>query len=580
MKDVAEIHRQIYAFLMEMRNDDPSLRFTFRKSNRGGRLEKEYWFYGNEYYVSLSFWSGMDWKNKTPNIVFTIPADGGACYLEVNTSDAEDKRRFVSQFLVKPLGLELNGVRYQKIYAEWGQDYLGALRRFIETDKRQIDEILRKNAHFWQKDYGIIGFITDEDFEETLGKVQSYQLPNPVDEAEPAVDAHAMQRIRELRIGHFGPIKSIIITDISFSTPWIFFTGENGTGKTSILRAIATGLCQRKISSEELHSDDPFHIALSLYSSKDTWQNFEWNGLGENGANHALTFGFAAYGASRLRSRPRVNEERPAETADLQAAYASLFDYDTYLLDLHEAFGDWRKDPLMADLFERRKGFILEILTDIFPYLYSINFEATKDGELFTTYIERDDAGAPFREVRFNQLASGLKSLIGMIGDILIRLYHQQPEISDPAEFRGIVLIDEIDIHLHPKLQKELVEQLTRTFPRIQFIVTTHSPIPLLGAPKGSLIFKVERNSTSGVTVQRLDDKLTLGDLLPNTILTSPIFGLDDIVPSSHDAGSIVRTETDYTDLTFNDQVKKRITAFLTDEKEQQLIDAVNSRAR
>lgn len=231
-------------------------------------------------------------------------------------------------------------------------------------------------------------------------------------------------------------------------------------------------------------------------------------------------------------------------------------------------------------IYEKRKYYITEILTDIFTNLHRIDFDEEKDGSYITYYVERDAAGGAFKRVTFEQLASGLKSLIAMIGDILIRMYTQQPEILDPSQFTGIVLIDEIDVHLHPKLQKELVEQLTRTFPAIQFIATTHSPIPLLGAPKGSRIFKVERTSATGVTLQRLDDKLILGDLLPNTILTSPIFGLDDIVPSSHDAGSMVRTETTFADLSFNDEVKKKIDDFLTDEKEQQLIDLFKSRIR
>ncbi len=521
----------------------------------------------------------MDWKNKTPNIVFTILAADGESYLEVNTSDSDDKRRFVSQFLVRPLGLSLIGVRYRKKYLEWGQDYLGTLRHFIKTDKRLIDDILLSNTSFWQTGQDAIGFISEDDFHEKFEKIQSYQQhPEEISELVPH-DVPVLHRIGEFHIDHFGPIHSLRTGEIPSSTPWIFFTGENGTGKTSILRALATALCRRKITSDESHPDRDFRVFLTLFDGFGRKRVFEWSGhedVMDSGVS--LTVGFSAYGASRLRT-PRKENGDESESSDAgHSLYASLFDYDTYLLDLQDAFDAWRTDPQMSAVFERRKDFILEILTDIFPHLYSINFDAIKDGEVYTAYRERDDEGAPFREVRFDQLASGLKSLIGMIGDILIRLYSQQPKVMDPSEFRGIVLIDEIDIHLHPKLQKELVEQLTRTFPGIQFIATTHSAIPLLGAPKGSCIFKVDRNSINGVTVQRLDDKLILGDLLPNTILTSPIFGLDDIVPKSHDGNNIVRTETTYKDVEFNDEVKRKIDDFLTDEKEQQLIDRFKQR--
>ena len=58
----------------------------------------------------------------------------------------------------------------------------------------------------------------------------------------------------------------------------------------------------------------------------------------------------------------------------------------------------------------------------------------------------------------FDELATGAKSVLAMIGDMMIPLFNQQPWIKDIANFKGIVLIDEIDIHLHPNFQKLLVE--------------------------------------------------------------------------------------------------------------------------
>lgn len=72
----------------------------------------------------------------------------------------------------------------------------------------------------------------------------------------------------------------------------------------------------------------------------------------------------------------------------------------------------------------------------------------------------------------------------------------------------GIVLIDEIDIHLHPKWQKRVPLILAENFPKLQFIVTTHSPIPLLGAPKGSRIYVVNRKVKEGISIERMDDKV------------------------------------------------------------------------
>lgn len=75
-----------------------------------------------------------------------------------------------------------------------------------------------------------------------------------------------------------------------------------------------------------------------------------------------------------------------------------------------------------------------------------------------------------------NQLSDGEKCLLAMVGDLARRLAIANPGLSDQLQGKGVVLIDEIELHLHPKWQREIIPALTRTFPNCQFIVTTHSP--------------------------------------------------------------------------------------------------------
>ncbi|ODG98702.1 ATP-binding protein [Nostoc sp. KVJ20] len=75
-----------------------------------------------------------------------------------------------------------------------------------------------------------------------------------------------------------------------------------------------------------------------------------------------------------------------------------------------------------------------------------------------------------------NQLSDGEKCLLAMVGDLARRLAIANPGLTEPLEGEGVVLIDEIELHLHPKWQREIIPALTRTFPNCQFIVTTHSP--------------------------------------------------------------------------------------------------------
>jgi predicted ATP-binding protein involved in virulence len=74
------------------------------------------------------------------------------------------------------------------------------------------------------------------------------------------------------------------------------------------------------------------------------------------------------------------------------------------------------------------------------------------------------------------QLSQGEKSLLALVADIARRLVLLNPSLNDPLQGNGIVLIDEIDLHLHPGWQQSVIPNLLKTFPNIQFIVTTHSP--------------------------------------------------------------------------------------------------------
>ncbi len=80
------------------------------------------------------------------------------------------------------------------------------------------------------------------------------------------------------------------------------------------------------------------------------------------------------------------------------------------------------------------------------------------------------------QELRIEQLSDGEKILIAMIGDIARRLAIANPEVDNPLEKEGIILIDEIDLHLHPSWQRMVVPKLREVFPNCQFIITTHSP--------------------------------------------------------------------------------------------------------
>lgn len=90
----------------------------------------------------------------------------------------------------------------------------------------------------------------------------------------------------------------------------------------------------------------------------------------------------------------------------------------------------------------------------------------------------------------FRMLSDGVRNMLAMVADIAYRAAVLNPQLEDKAasETPGIVLIDEIDLHLHPEWQRKVVDDLRETFPNIQFIATTHSPFIIQSLKQGQLI--------------------------------------------------------------------------------------------
>lgn len=105
------------------------------------------------------------------------------------------------------------------------------------------------------------------------------------------------------------------------------------------------------------------------------------------------------------------------------------------------------------------------------------------------------------KELIVNQLSDGEKCLLAMVGDLARRLAIANPGLPDPLKGSGVILIDEIELHLHPKWQREIISALIKTFPNCQFIVTTHSP-QVIGDVKPERIYILEKTD-KGVIAKR-----------------------------------------------------------------------------
>lgn len=100
------------------------------------------------------------------------------------------------------------------------------------------------------------------------------------------------------------------------------------------------------------------------------------------------------------------------------------------------------------------------------------------------------------------QLSQGEKSLISLVADISRRLILLNPSLDCPLDGQGVILIDEVDLHLHPRWQQEVITRLNRTFPNIQFIVSTHSP-QILTTVRKENIFRVLNDGEDGTGIRK-----------------------------------------------------------------------------
>lgn len=336
--------------------------------------------------------------------------------------------------------------------------------------------------------------------------------------------------IKSLQISNFFSIEEALI-DFHGSKE-IYFLGENGDGKSLIL--MATYLAFNGNYVIERTDQERTGKASDILRN---YRNIQLEGVDDRGKKYNPVKGiflnnFFAYGTHR----GRYSTDKPEEYG-----FMSLFDNDQTLVNPIS----WLKDQKLLELEKNldKNNAIGEVkeLPNSFPVasLESMFFD------LLEKHVEIKVEGAEilFKEknanLTFDQLSEGYKSILIFVSDLIYRLNKNANEGQRPSDFIGIVLVDEIDLHLHPKWQRVIIKKLRGIFPNVQFIFTTHSPTIIQGASEDAVIYRVYRNSEDGKT--RVSDpyfRRDLDHLMINTILTSPLFGLQDSRMDTEDNAS------------------------------------------
>ena len=303
-----------------------------------------------------------------------------------------------------------------------------------------------------------------------------------------------------IKINNYFSIKNIEITNLK-NQKEIYFVGENGDGKTILLQAMLlalkkqySGLLIEHISNIE----DNMDLLVKNESSDEYISNLNIKNV-------------FAYGINRNKVHYQDFDKY---------GYGGLFDTSdsrktTYL-----------KDPFyeLGKKYKGNNSVVKEFIQVLNNKILKENYKIFDGGN-----------------VDFTELSEGYKSTVIWLYDLVSRLIENQKDIKKLKDFKAIVLIDEVDLYLHPKWKYDFVYNLREVFPNIQFFMITHSTETILGASKDAVFYKVYKEDGETKISQPMD---SIKNLMANNLSTSPLF--DMTTARARNSDDKLETDEDY----------------------------------
>ncbi|OWK37641.1 ATP binding protein [Fimbriiglobus ruber] len=323
--------------------------------------------------------------------------------------------------------------------------------------------------------------------------------------------------------------------------------GENGSGKSTVLQAIALTTLgpaaqdaklpvrplarfdePGKLSSHKstmeaqllLHEQDG--TTTEIESRLEVWGRGELEGLRYRGKDKRAwapvfsseneAFFCVAYGATRrIDAGESAERGAPPKSSFLRAQRMQSIFQDSYsLFPL-----PWWLPNLQAGEPDRYSQ-VIDLMNQLLkPAEYRFTGERKGQEYLF----ERGSTRVPLPS-----LSDGYRAFIAWVADLLYHVCHGCPPGKSLVESRGVVLVDEIDLHLHPRWQMQVVETVANTFPRMQFFFTSHSPLVAGSLEWMNIIALKNQEGTNRTAVERF--KRSIHGLDADQILLSEFFGL------------------------------------------------------
>lgn len=366
--------------------------------------------------------------------------------------------------------------------------------------------------------------------------------------------------LKKIEIENFKGIKS---AKFEFDEKFNLIAGDNGTGKTSALEAIIVALGAFLSGLDGVKS---------IHFTKDEIRR-EKELLGDGSTNilyrtpvsvkcelllDGTEFTFirrkVSVKSSRSTIEPRDICRKANELISNSDAILPVISYQSFSRIANQKRDKW-SNPF-GDDFSRSVGYTdcledasnTKMLQNWCKKMEEISWQldkkiaeyevAKKAVSRFMSIMLEDDNTRVYYDKRTDELmysnskedlpirilSSGFRTLIGMVYDISYRMAILNPNLRNNIvdETPGIVLIDEIDMHLHPKWQWKISEALKETFPKVQFIATTHSPIVLSSCKKDRVILlDNDKNNNLEIVYEESKKGWQINDVLEKVMETS-----------------------------------------------------------
>lgn len=356
----------------------------------------------------------------------------------------------------------------------------------------------------------------------------------------------------------FGPQQTLSLSHDGRPAKWTVILGENGVGKTTVLQCLwavapqvspaapgarpasrprgypfavpslrrspdaslslqATVVLQELLTSPRVGT----FAGSAIESEPDPLESVEeasaWiDTISRHSAGNALCCG---YGALRRAAKAAV------EGGEYGHSAASLFSDDAELISGSEWLlrADYAANTIADARAAARRDKIQAALIDLLPDVHNLRVAGLHD----QPPQPRLDVQTPYGWVPMRALSLGYRSMIAWVVDLASRMFEAYPDSADPLSEPAIALVDEIDLHLHPRWQREITAHLDRLFPNVQFIVTAHSPL-VVQAPGVTNVAVLRRVDDH---VEIVNDPEEVRGWRVDQILTSDLFGLSSARP-------------------------------------------------